>query len=31
MGLGTERLGAIISTLVFCRGRGEGKGKVRVG
>lgn len=31
MGLGTEMLGAIINTLVFCRGRGERKGEVSVG
>lgn len=31
MGLGTEMLGAIIGTLVFCRGRGEREGEIRVG
>jgi len=30
MGLGIEMLGAI-NTLVFCRGRGEREGEVRVG
>lgn len=29
MGLDMEKLEAIISTLVFHRGRGEGKGEVR--